>query len=42
VLLTDRDIYHFREGTYFGAHEKLGAHVQPSTPPLAVLVLAPG
>jgi 1,4-alpha-glucan branching enzyme len=26
VLLTEQDIYHFREGTYFRAHEKLGAH----------------
>jgi 1,4-alpha-glucan branching enzyme len=27
VWLTDQDIYHFREGTYFRAYEKLGAHV---------------
>jgi 1,4-alpha-glucan branching enzyme len=27
VLLTDRDIYHFREGSYVRAYEKLGAHV---------------
>jgi 1,4-alpha-glucan branching enzyme len=26
VLLTEQDIYHFREGTYFRAYEKLGAH----------------
>jgi 1,4-alpha-glucan branching enzyme len=26
VLLTEHDIYHFREGTYFRAYEKLGAH----------------
>ena len=26
VLLTDRDIYHFREGSYVRAYEKLGAH----------------
>ncbi len=25
-LLTERDIYHFREGTHFRAYEKLGAH----------------
>jgi 1,4-alpha-glucan branching enzyme len=25
-VLTDQDIYHFREGTYFRAYEKLGAH----------------
>jgi 1,4-alpha-glucan branching enzyme len=31
VLLTDRDIYHFREGTFFRAYEKLGAHLQPPT-----------
>ena len=31
MLLTDRDIYHFREGTYFRAYEKLGAHLQPTT-----------
>jgi 1,4-alpha-glucan branching enzyme len=27
VLLTAQDIYHFREGTYFRAYERLGAHV---------------
>jgi 1,4-alpha-glucan branching enzyme len=27
VLLTEQDIYHFREGTYVRAYEKLGAHV---------------
>jgi 1,4-alpha-glucan branching enzyme len=32
VLLTDQDIYHFREGTYFRAQEKLGAHTLPATP----------
>ena len=26
MLLTDRDIYHFREGSYVRAYEKLGAH----------------
>jgi 1,4-alpha-glucan branching enzyme len=26
VLLTQRDIYHFREGTYVRAYERLGAH----------------
>ncbi|MBV8144014.1 MAG: 1,4-alpha-glucan branching protein GlgB [Gammaproteobacteria bacterium] len=26
MLLTEQDIYHFREGTYFRAYEKLGAH----------------
>ena len=26
VLLTEQDIYHFREGTFFRAYEKLGAH----------------
>src|SRR5690348_3557711 len=26
VLLTDQDIYLFREGTYVRAYEKLGAH----------------
>jgi 1,4-alpha-glucan branching enzyme len=26
VLLTERDIYHFREGSYVRAYEKLGAH----------------
>jgi 1,4-alpha-glucan branching enzyme len=26
VLLTEQDIYHFREGTYVRAYEKLGAH----------------
>ncbi len=27
MLLTDQDIYHFREGTYFRAYENLGAHL---------------
>ena len=27
MLLTAQDIYHFREGTYFRAYERLGAHV---------------
>jgi 1,4-alpha-glucan branching enzyme len=31
VLLTDQDIYHFREGTYFRAYEKLGAHLFPAS-----------
>src|SRR5437762_14363797 len=26
VLLTQQDIYHFREGTYVRAYQKLGAH----------------
>jgi 1,4-alpha-glucan branching enzyme len=26
VLLTEQDIYHFREGTHFRAYDKLGAH----------------
>ena len=26
MLLTEHDIYHFREGTYFRAYERLGAH----------------
>ncbi len=26
MLLTEQDIYHFREGTYFRAYERLGAH----------------
>ncbi|MBV8785044.1 MAG: 1,4-alpha-glucan branching protein GlgB [Gammaproteobacteria bacterium] len=26
MLLTERDIYHFREGSYLRAYEKLGAH----------------
>jgi 1,4-alpha-glucan branching enzyme len=26
VLLTEQDIYHFREGTHFQAYDKLGAH----------------
>jgi 1,4-alpha-glucan branching enzyme len=26
MLLTQQDIYHFREGTFFRAYEKLGAH----------------
>ena len=29
MLLTERDIYHFREGSYFRAYEKLGAHPTP-------------
>jgi len=31
VLLTEQDIYHFREGTYFRAYEKLGAHAVRAT-----------
>jgi 1,4-alpha-glucan branching enzyme len=27
MLLTNQDIYHFREGTFFRAYEKLGAHL---------------
>ncbi len=30
MLLTKQDIYHFREGTYFRAYEKLGAHPLPA------------
>ena len=26
VLLTEQDIYHFREGTHFQAYDRLGAH----------------
>ena len=26
MLLTEQDIYHFREGTHFQAYDKLGAH----------------
>ncbi len=32
MLLTEQDIYHFREGTYFRAYEKLGAHVLRALP----------
>jgi 1,4-alpha-glucan branching enzyme len=32
VLLTDHDIYLFREGTHVRAYEKLGAHAVPSGP----------
>jgi 1,4-alpha-glucan branching enzyme len=32
VLLTDHDIYLFREGTYVRAYEKLGAHSLPRGP----------
>ena len=31
MLLTEQDIYHFREGTYVRAYEKLGAHVIRAT-----------
>ena len=31
MLLTEQDIYHFREGTYFRAYEKLGAHAVRAT-----------
>jgi 1,4-alpha-glucan branching enzyme len=31
VLLTEQDIYHFREGTYFRAYETLGAHAVMAT-----------
>jgi 1,4-alpha-glucan branching enzyme len=30
VLLTEQDIYHFREGTYFRAYEGFGAHPDPT------------
>ena len=30
MFLTEHDIYHFREGTYFRAYERLGAHAAPA------------
>jgi 1,4-alpha-glucan branching enzyme len=33
VLLTEQDIYHFREGTYYRAYEKLGAHPATAADP---------
>jgi 1,4-alpha-glucan branching enzyme len=30
MFLTEQDIYHFREGTYFRAYERLGAHAVPA------------
>jgi 1,4-alpha-glucan branching enzyme len=33
VLLTEQDIYHFREGTYYRAYEKLGAHAATAADP---------
>jgi 1,4-alpha-glucan branching enzyme len=30
VLLTEQEIYHFREGTYVRAYERLGAHAAPA------------
>jgi 1,4-alpha-glucan branching enzyme len=36
VLLTERDIYHFREGSYVRAWEKLGAHAVPGGTHFAV------
>jgi 1,4-alpha-glucan branching enzyme len=30
MFLTEQDIYHFREGTYFRAYERLGAHTLPA------------
>jgi 1,4-alpha-glucan branching enzyme len=44
VLLTHQDIYHFREGTYFRAYEKLGAHTlaaDSGTPGTRFAVWAP-
>ena len=35
MLLTAQDIYHFREGTYFRAYEKLGAHIVRADAPAA-------
>ena len=36
MLLTERDIYHFREGSYVRAWEKLGAHAAPGGTHFAV------
>ena len=33
MLLTEQDIYHFREGTYYRAYEKLGAHPATAADP---------
>jgi 1,4-alpha-glucan branching enzyme len=41
VLLTDRDIYHFREGSYVRAYEKLGAHLVGGTGGTHFAVWAP-
>jgi 1,4-alpha-glucan branching enzyme len=43
VLLTEHDIYHFREGTYVRAYEKLGAHafVEDGRPGTHFAVWAP-
>jgi 1,4-alpha-glucan branching enzyme len=41
VLLTDRDIYHFREGSYVRAYEKLGAHALSAAPGTHFAVWAP-
>jgi 1,4-alpha-glucan branching enzyme len=41
VLLTDRDIYHFREGSYVRAYEKLGAHALDSADGTHFAVWAP-
>ncbi|HYB32348.1 MAG TPA: 1,4-alpha-glucan branching protein GlgB [Steroidobacteraceae bacterium] len=44
MLLTPQDIYHFREGTYFRAYEKLGAHrlaAHPDAPGTHFAVWAP-
>ncbi len=35
MLLTEQDIYHFREGTHFRAYEKLGAHPATAGDPSA-------
>ena len=36
VPFTEQDIYHFREGTYVRAYEKLGAHLTPAATHFAV------
>jgi 1,4-alpha-glucan branching enzyme len=41
VLLTEKDIYHFREGTYFRAYERLGAHPDPGGAATHFAVWAP-
>ncbi len=44
MLLTEQEIYHFREGTYVRAYERLGAHAAPApdgTPATHFAVWAP-
>ncbi|MGB6604864.1 MAG: 1,4-alpha-glucan branching protein GlgB [Steroidobacteraceae bacterium] len=41
MLLTEKDIYHFREGTYFRAYEQLGAHPDPAGGATRFAVWAP-